>query len=354
MKRWLLLSLLLLVAANAEARSHDVAAPYPLALVLDVKGGDLVYPSVAGNYLVYSQRDKQGFAVTRVLAAEPESEGLVLRSSRRHGAIRRGVALANGAVGYVSNRMGPISAWKRRSNSDLHQLIGNGGSFVGGIVPIHLAANSGGTVWAFDSYLNRERRARYLDTFANVNIEPELLGQNWRVYWSDADHWKVGYKATERGTRNKFDHPVLFVQRGGSITMIRNAFDATVSADGNTIVFVREQDGNFDLWMQEMKSGALTRLTSDRFGDFEPALSSDGKRVAFVSNRDSKGSVRHTMIYVLDLESGATTQVTDSARATDGGPTWNGNNRILFHSNRDPDKPQHSTDKQWRIWEVQL
>ncbi len=354
MKRWMVLPLLLLVAANADARGHGVAAPYPLLLAAEVKGGDLVYPSVAGDFLVYSQRDQHGFAVTRVLAEQPEREGLVLRSSKRHGAIRRGVALADGAIGYVCNRMGPISAWKRWSNSDLHQLVINGGNFIGGLVPIHLAANRTGTVWAVDTYLNRERRSRYLDTFANVNLEPELLGQNWRIYWSDADHWKVGYKATERGTRNKFDHPALFVQRDGVITMIRNAFDATLSADGNTVVFVREQNGNFDLWMQNLASGALTRLTSNRFGDFEPALSPDGKKVAFVSNRDSKGSVRHTMIYVLDLESGAITQVTDSARAVDGGPTWNGNHRILFHSNRDPHQPQRSTEKQWRIWEVQL
>jgi len=345
---------LLLVAMNAQAYGSSVKAPYPIELKLTLDHGDAVYPSVSGDFLVYSQRDKQGFAVARLLMSQLDSEALVLRSDRRHGAIRRGVAFKDGSIGYISNRLGPISLWRRRNNSDLHQLIANGGSFIGAISPIHVAANSDGSVWAVDTYLNRERRARYLDTFANANVNSELLGQNWRIYWSDADHWKVGYKNTEQGTRNKFDHPVLFVLYNGTITMIRNAFDATLSQDGQRVVFVREQDGNFDLWMQDMANGALTRLTSNRFGDFEPALSADGKRVAFVSNRDSRGAVRHMAIYVLELATGAITQVTASARALDGSPVWSGPNRILFHSNRSPNKPQRSTDKQWRLWEVQL
>jgi len=354
MKVLITLLIALVWVVNANARSVAVPAPYPMQVKLEKKGADIVYPSVAGRFLVFNQRDKHGFSVVRVTLQQAGSDGLILRSTRRHGAIRRGLALANGAVGYVSNRMGPISAWKRRSNSDLHQLIANGGSFVGGVSPIHLAANSDGSVWALDTYLNRERRARYLDTFANANVNDELLGQNWRIYWSDADHWKVGYQSTDRGTRNKFDHPVVFVQQRGATTMIRNAFDAAVSEDGVQVVFVREQDGNFDLWMQNMVSGDLTRLTSDRFGDMEPALSPDGSRVAFVSNRASKGSVRRTAIYVLDLTTGSTMQVTASARATDGGPVWSSDHSIIFHSNRDPRRPQAATDSQWRLWEVQL
>jgi len=354
MKVLMSLLVILFCVVNAEARNIDVTAPYPIAVKVSHKGVDLVYPSVAGRFLVYSQRDKHGFSVVRVALQQPDADGLVLRSMRRRGAIRRGVALADGAIGYLSNRLGPISAWKRRSNSDLHQLIANGGSFVGGLTPIHLAANGAGTVWALDTYLNRERRARYLDAFANANVHDELLGQNWRIYWSDADHWKLGYQSTDRGTRNKFAHPVLFVQQKGVITMIRNAFDATISEDGVRIAFVREHNGNFDLWMQNMKNGQLTRLTSNRFGDFEPALSPDGSKVAFVSNRASKGSVRRTAIYVLDLASGSIDAVTASSRATDGGPVWSSDHSIVFHSNRDPRRAQTATDSQWRLWEVQL
>ncbi|MDX8410132.1 MAG: hypothetical protein R8J84_08870 [Mariprofundales bacterium] len=347
---------LLATADSAYARSSQVVAPYPMQLVLAVKKGDVVYPSVAGRFLVYTQRDKHGYTVVRVPVSAPQSDGLRLRSEQSRGAIRRGLALRDGSVGYISDRMGPISAWRRWANSDLHQLIASGGSFIGGTVPLHLAANANGSVWAVDTYLNRERRARFLDTFANPNIDGELLAQNWRLYWSDADHWKVGYKSTERGVRNKFAHPALLVQgvEPNGLTMIRNAFDATISADGHRVAFVREQKGNFDLWMQDMVSGALTRLTSDRFGDFEPAFSPDGTKIAFVSNRSSRGSVRRCALYVVDLGSGAITQVTASRQAMDGGPSWKNRHTILFHSNRNPRKPQQSTDKQWRLWEVQL
>ncbi len=353
--RIVFLALFLLLSAPAYAGRATVTAPYPLKMVLSHEKSDLVYPSVAGRFLVYSRRDKRGFSVERVPIQSPDVEGLVLRADWLHGAIRHGVALRDGSVGYVANNLGPISAWRRRGDSDLHSLIANGGSFVGGISPIHLNANGDGSVWALDSYLNRERRARYLDKFANANVHMELLGQDWRVYWSDADHWKLGYKATEQGTRNKFDHPALFIVRGGRpMLMIRNAFDGSIEDSGRRVVFTREQDGNFDLWMQDLTTGALTRLTSSRFGDLEPAISPDGRRVAFISNRDARGDVRHTSIFVLDLESGGIVQVTASARATDGGPAWRDNHSIIFHSNRDPRHPQRKTVDQWNLWEVTL
>ncbi|RMH51725.1 MAG: hypothetical protein D6682_03750 [Zetaproteobacteria bacterium] len=352
-----LLAMLLMLSAvvPAAARGGAPTAPYPLHMVRSHPHADLVYPSAAGRFLVYTERGRQGFSVVRVPLDAPDGEGLVLRADWLHGAIRRGVALADGSIGYVANNLGPISAWQRRADSDLHRLIANGGSFVGGLTPIHLAAAADGSLWALDSYLNRERRSRFLDTFANANVHMELLGQNWRVYWSDADHWKVGYQATETGVRNKFDHPALFLfRRGAPMTMIRNAFDPAISADGRRVVFVRELHGNFDLWMQRLDDGMLVRLTRNRYGDFEPAISPDGRRIAFVSNRASRGDVRRTAIFVLDLADGTITQVTSSRRATDGGPTWRDGRTILFHSNRDPRRPQRGTVDRWSLWEVTL
>jgi TolB protein len=60
----------------------------------------------------------------------------------------------------------------------------------------------------------------------------------------------------------------------------------------------------------------LTRLTYGQWDDLSPALSPDGTRVAFVSNREG-----HWDIYVLDLYSGMLNQVTDDL-AYEGSPSW--------------------------------
>ncbi|MBX2997553.1 MAG: PD40 domain-containing protein [Caldilineaceae bacterium] len=58
------------------------------------------------------------------------------------------------------------------------------------------------------------------------------------------------------------------------------------SADGRTIVFMSEsRHGNWEIYTVDVNSGAVTRLTDSPALDGLPAVSPDGSRVAFVSNR---------------------------------------------------------------------
>jgi TolB protein len=59
-----------------------------------------------------------------------------------------------------------------------------------------------------------------------------------------------------------------------------------------------------------------TRLTDGNWNDLAPAISPDGKLVAFASNRSG-----YYNLYLLDLASGQTTRLTDTA-AYDGAPSW--------------------------------
>ena len=138
------------------------------------------------------------------------------------------------------------------------------------------------------------------------------------------------------------------------LVMIPNAYDGAVSPDGRRIVFVRETDGNYDLWMQDIDGSELVQLTSSKFGDFEPAWSPDGKRLVFISNRDAKGDVRKTSVYSLELANNSIRRLTNAKRATDGGPAWFDENTVVFHSNRIPGDPQKGTQQGWNIWQVKL
>ncbi len=60
----------------------------------------------------------------------------------------------------------------------------------------------------------------------------------------------------------------------------------------------------------------LTRLTNGPWDDIEPALSPDGTRVAFSSNRNG-----YWDIYILDLTTGLVSRLTDSLEY-DGSPSW--------------------------------
>jgi len=136
--------------------------------------------------------------------------------------------------------------------------------------------------------------------------------------------------------------------------MINNAFDGALSPDGSKVAFVRETNGNYDIWMQDVDGGELVQLTSNEFGDFEPAWNADGTQLLFVSNRDSKGDVRATSIYKMELATGRIERLTNAPRASDGGPAWLDDHTVVFHSNRDVKKPQAGTRSEWNIWQLKL
>lgn len=350
--------LLVAQAAAQEFMAHQ-APPVPLFAVkplLATADADEVYPSVAGDYLVYSRRLKHEFSVARVGKRTPAMAAHVVAPTLPKEAIRFGVALTGGEIGYVSNRMGPIGAWMHQAIGDGHVAIGNMGTFTGALMPMNLRASPDGRMWCFDTSLEKTRRAKMLDDFDDGFMHSELIGQSWRIYSSDAYRYKQGYAATQSGAKNTFEPPALFVfdRKSSQLTMIPNAFDGAISPDGRRIVFAREINGNYDLWLQDVDGSALVQLTSSDYGEFEPAWSPDGTKIAFISNRDSKGSVRHTSIYVMDLQNGRTWRLTNAPRATDGGPTWKDDHTILFHSNRDPAKPQAATVDDWNIWQVEF
>jgi hypothetical protein len=332
-------------------------APFPIAAVVVDPHVESVYPSVAGDFLVYSQRRSGRYAVVRATVLAPGTVNRAIRPEFAGEAIRFGVAVTDGGIGYVSNRMGPVSAWLKMPQGDGHVAIANVGTHGGGVVPEHLSSDAAGRIWCFDTMLENTRRSRLLTDFDNASLDPELIGQAWRMYSGEAVRAnKLVYRATKAGNANKFPPPVLFVfdRRHGELTMIPNAFDGAVSPDGSRIAFVRENDGNFDIWMQQVDGGGLTQVTSSSFGDFEPAWSPDGNRLAFVSNRDSQGDVRRTSVYVIDLNTSVVTRATVAGDATDGGPAWQDGQTILFHSNRDPKRPQGGKIPGWNIWQVRL
>ncbi len=351
---------MLALPSLASARHHDNdpngAAPlYPVSPLIVKKGVDAIYPSVAGDFLVFSTHHIEDYGVERVSKYSPLAASRAVKPMVLREAIRFGVALKDGGVGYVSNRSGPISAWMWQGNGESHVAIGQMGAFRGNVAPFHLNATPDGKVWCYDSSLQKVRQNELLNEFGD-NPQFQLVGQTWRIYDSDSNRFKMAYKATETGKTNRLAPPVLYVwdRRNSQLTMIPNAFDGTISPDGQHIVFVRETDGNYDLWMQTIDGEELVQLTNSKYGDFEPQFSPDGKHLLFVSNRDYKGTVTRTSIYMMDMQDYHLTRLTNARNASDGGPAWMDAKTVVFHSDRSLKRPQSDTGSHWNIWQLKL
>jgi hypothetical protein len=105
----------------------------------------------------------------------------------------------------------------------------------------------------------------------------------------------------------------------------------TLTLNQGLIVLALDEGGNIHLFAyQPEESGAgqplpLTRLTSGPWDDINPAISTDGKTIAFASNRSG-----YWDIYLLDLGSSGITRLTDTL-AYEGAPSWSPDNKWLVY-----------------------
>ena len=68
--------------------------------------------------------------------------------------------------------------------------------------------------------------------------------------------------------------------------------EPTFSPDGETVAYVSDRTGNFDIFLRQASGGRDINLTSDAADDVQPAFSPDGTQIAFVSSRAGGSAIQ--------------------------------------------------------------
>ena len=109
----------------------------------------------------------------------------------------------------------------------------------------------------------------------------------------------------QRETTRSTDYLLTKLTTDASLT----AFPA-LSRDGKLVAYASDRQGlgNLDIWVQQTAGGRGLRLTDDGADEYEPVFSPDGTRIAFRSNRDGGG------IYVVSVLGGQPTLIAPEGR----------------------------------------
>jgi Tol biopolymer transport system component len=132
---------------------------------------------------------------------------------------------------------------------------------------------------------------------------------------------------------------------------------ATFSPDGHTLFFTSTRDGTADIYSIPFQPDRVQRLehavnlTQHPAGAFRPAVSPDGRRLAFSSDRDhrppSPMAPRGGDLYVMELDGSAPRRLTRTESAGwSGSPAWSTDGETVYFYRREGNR------RDFALWSV--
>jgi Tol biopolymer transport system component len=143
----------------------------------------------------------------------------------------------------------------------------------------------------------------------------------------------TGLTTTSDGRRSAFTAlgDVWLLERGEIRRLTNDShvdIDPTFTPDGESVVFASERSGQFELWRVPIRAGTPVQVTFGALQPHRPAVSGDGRRVAFLET-DGFGYAPPARIAVVDV--GRAGEATTVATGLIGAerPTWGADGRTL-------------------------
>jgi serine/threonine protein kinase len=122
--------------------------------------------------------------------------------------------------------------------------------------------------------------------------------------------------------------------------------EPTFSADGETIAYVSDRNGNFEIYLKQISGGPDINITNNAADDVQPAFSPDGKQIAFVSTRSSSSNLLYPGrdrpllggdIWVMPALGGSARRIVESGNF----PSWSADGKtIIFTSGTSQFQPK--------------
>ena len=193
-------------------------------------------------------------------------------------------------------------------------------------------------LFSIDMYLANAENGRTIRKLVSATRDPHLESMQ---FINSAGAWDA------TGTRFVFGavitgHPGMRIVNGNNGKTIKELkfpslgeiFNPTWSPDGKKIAFSAQVGGYSDLFVYDLGTEQLQRLTDDPFADLEPAWSPDGQSIAFVTDRFGTSleglSYAQYQLAVMQSGGGQITQLPRLSGAKHINPQWSPDGLSLY------------------------
>ncbi len=197
--------------------------------------------------------------------------------------------------------------------------------------------------------------------FSHPGEPPKRLtddpGLDYDPVFSPDGRWLI-YTSEVTGAPHLY---ALDLQNGGSPRLLIGSDhmqdQASFAPDGKSFVFVSAKDGTADIFTIGFKPEVTQRMSDARNlthhpgGEFRPAYSPDGAKIAFTTDWDTRATglpaqrSRDGEIYVMDRDGGNAKRLTRSP-GWDGSPAWSRDGKtIYFYSEREASSRIYAMDE---------
>lgn len=162
-------------------------------------------------------------------------------------------------------------------------------------------------------------------------LEP-VKGDNWYPAWSP-DGTRIAFQSNRDGNMEIY---MLELETKAVTRLTNNDYTDSMpswSPDSRQLVYVSSPEGEGDIHVMNADGSDVVRLTFSEGPDTQPKWSPDGKKILFMSGRDGNGE-----IYMMNADGSEQTRITDTPYDSEWTPSWAMNGtKILFSAPYDSD-----------------
>ena len=178
------------------------------------------------------------------------------------------------------------------------------------------------------------------DPGLDIDMPSPPSGADWGPAWKYID--EMGYRNDGAGyARSGHTHLLVLPAEGGTPRQVTSGpYDhggPAWSADSRSLVFVADRRdradnelGHVDLYRVRLEDGVITQLTDREGPDTSPAVSPDGRRIAYLGYDERMLGYQQSRLHVMDDDGSNVRVLTDDLDLSVGSPVWSADGRRIF------------------------